>query len=121
MSTVRVLGQNLPCGGGGYLRLLPMAYTLGAMKSIHRRYREPVIVYFHPWELDPEQPRIAGSRKSNFRHYRGLDKMEARITALLQQFKFRPLIEFLPDAGRDASMVRSKADCLNGQVIEEAL
>src|SRR6185437_14919467 len=109
MSTVRVLGQNLPCGGGGYLRLLPMAYTLAAMKNIHRKYGEPVVVYFHPWELDPEQPRIAGSRKSNFRHYTGLDNMEARIAALLQKFRFKPLIELLTDVSREGSAVSSTA------------
>jgi polysaccharide deacetylase family protein (PEP-CTERM system associated) len=104
MSTVRLLGQNLPCGGGGYLRLLPMSYTLSAMKRIHRRHLQPAIVYFHPWELDSEQPRIAGSRKSNFRHYTGLGRMQGRITELLQRFKFKPLIEHVPELSRSGSL-----------------
>lgn len=121
MSTVRLLGHNLPCGGGGYLRLLPMKYTLAAINNIHRRHRQPAIAYFHPWELDPEQPRVAGSRKSNFRHYTGLNKMEARITTLLQRFKFKPLIELVPELSRYGSADLSMADSLNNEVTQEVL
>jgi polysaccharide deacetylase family protein (PEP-CTERM system associated) len=97
MSTVRCFGQNLPVGGGGYLRLLPMAYTLRSIKRIHECERQPAIVYFHPWELDPEQPRIAGSRRSNFRHYTGLDGMQGRLIRLLEHFRFKPLMDLLPE------------------------
>jgi polysaccharide deacetylase family protein (PEP-CTERM system associated) len=68
ISTVRVAGVNLPATGGGYLRLLPMTYTRWAIKRIHKRDEWPIILYFHPWEIDPEQPRLAASWKSRFRH-----------------------------------------------------
>src|ERR1700674_5584948 len=83
MSTIRFGGLNWPLGGGGYLRLLPMSYTRWAMRRIHRQDRQSVILYFHPWELDPDQPRLEGSWKSKLRHYPGLSKMEPRLEELL--------------------------------------
>jgi polysaccharide deacetylase family protein (PEP-CTERM system associated) len=93
-STVRLLGVNLGVAGGGYLRHLPMAYTRWGMQRIHQE-REPVNVYFHPWEIDPEQPRIEASRKSTFRHYRGLKKMLPRLRELLSSGRFEPMIEYV--------------------------
>jgi len=93
--TVRVLGRNLPVAGGGYLRLLPMWYTRWALRRIEGREHKSAVVYFHPWELDTEQPRLAGSWKSRLRHYTNLRKMEARITALARERQFVPLREYL--------------------------
>ena len=98
MSTVRVGGINLPAAGGGYLRLLPLLVTRWAIRRIHRRDRQPVILYFHPWELDPEQPRLSGKWKSRFRHYTGLHKTEQRLERILIQGKFQPLIELVRKA-----------------------
>ena len=101
-STVRVAGQNLPVAGGGYLRLLPMGFTRWAIRSIHRRERRPVMVYFHPWELDPGQPRLQAGWKSHIRHYTGLRKMESRLDEILAQGRFQPLLELLQQAERPA-------------------
>jgi len=90
-STVRIGGTNIPFGGGGYLRQLPMTFTRWAIKNLHVRERQPVIVYFHPWELDPDQPRIAGNWKSRIRHYRGLDKTAERLNEILSRGTFQPL------------------------------
>jgi polysaccharide deacetylase family protein (PEP-CTERM system associated) len=100
MSTVRIWGQNLPVGGGGSLRLLPMAYTRRAIGAIHIR-KHPLIVYFHPWEIDPEQPRVSGSLKSRLRHYTGLNRMRERLNRLLESANFGPLIDLVPDSHKE--------------------
>ena len=97
-STVRLAGQNLPVAGGGYLRVLPMSFTRWAIRRIHHRDRQPVIVYFHPWELDPGQPRLQAGWRSRFRHYTGLLKMESRLEELLGYGHFQPLLELLHQA-----------------------
>jgi len=94
-STVRMAGVNLPFGGGGYLRLLPMSFTRWAIERTHRREGRPVMVYFHPWELDPDQPRLPGSWKSRFRHYRGLAKTEGRLQEILSLGTFQPFVNFV--------------------------
>ena len=83
-STVRFLGRNWPAAGGGYFRLLPLAASLRLLKYARATRGVPVMFYFHPWELDPEQPRISGAnRKSRFRHYVNLDKTEQRLRVVL--------------------------------------
>jgi polysaccharide deacetylase family protein (PEP-CTERM system associated) len=94
-STVRVLGQNFPGAGGGYLRVLPLAYTQWVFRMFENRYRESVVVYFHPWELDPEQPRIREKFKSRFRHYTNLCGMESRLEFLLRNYSFSNFRELL--------------------------
>jgi polysaccharide deacetylase family protein (PEP-CTERM system associated) len=96
-STVRVAGQNLPAAGGGYLRLLPMTYTRWAINRIHNQERRPVMVYFHPWELDPGQPRLKAGWRSRLRHYTGLGKTEDRLDALLSNGRFQPLRQLLQE------------------------
>jgi polysaccharide deacetylase family protein (PEP-CTERM system associated) len=92
-TTVRLLGQSLPAAGGGYLRILPLAYTRWVFREFEQEYRERVVVYFHPWELDPEQPRIRDKWKSRLRHYTNLKKMERRLESLLENYSFRPFNE----------------------------
>jgi polysaccharide deacetylase family protein (PEP-CTERM system associated) len=99
MSTMRILGQNFPVGGGGYLRLLPMTYTDRAIEAIHEKEQQSVIVYFHPWEIDSEQPRIPGRWKSRLRHYTGLKRMENRLEELLKHRRFSPMIELISEDG----------------------
>jgi len=87
ISTVRVLGHNLPCGGGGYFRLLPYGLSRWAMRRVNAGDGRPCIFYFHPWEIDPGQPRFAGTAaKTRFRHYTNLGRMERRLRALLTEF-----------------------------------
>lgn len=87
-STVRVGGVNLPIAGGGYFRQLPYAWTKWGIARVNRVEREPVVFYMHPWELDPDQPRMRVSRATRVRHYRGLDRTSDRLTRLLQDFRF---------------------------------
>jgi polysaccharide deacetylase family protein (PEP-CTERM system associated) len=92
-STVRLLGQNLPVAGGGYFRLLPYWWARFGIRRVNEVEGKPAVFYVHPWELDPGQPRLNGSRLSCFRHYRNLDKTEGRLRRLLGQFAFGPMTE----------------------------
>ena len=86
MSTIRLAGRNLPCAGGGYFRLLPYSLYQLALKRLNRSGR-PGIFYFHPWEVDPGQPRVTGcGRLSRFRHYVNLSEMPTRMDRLLREF-----------------------------------
>jgi polysaccharide deacetylase family protein (PEP-CTERM system associated) len=87
-ATIRRFHNNFGVAGGGYLRLLPYRFTRWAIKQINDVERQPAMVYFHPWELDPDQPRISAPIKSRFRHYTKLRKMQNKIERLLQDFSF---------------------------------
>jgi polysaccharide deacetylase family protein (PEP-CTERM system associated) len=95
ISTARIAGMNLPVTGGGYLRLLPMGYMQWALSRIHAADRQPAILYFHPWEIDPEQPRLSGSWKSKFRHYYNLHLTAGRLSTLLSNGRFEPIASLL--------------------------
>jgi polysaccharide deacetylase family protein (PEP-CTERM system associated) len=87
MSTVAMFGRNLPCSGGGYFRLLPYAVSRWGFRQVNARDRQPAIFYFHPWEIDPDQPRQHHAPlKSRFRHYLNLHRMEDRLGRLLRDF-----------------------------------
>jgi polysaccharide deacetylase family protein (PEP-CTERM system associated) len=91
-STVMVAGVNLPIAGGGYFRLCPYpVFHRLLTRAIKTGY--PLVMYFHPWEFDPQQPRMEGSWLARFRHYRNLDKTEERIKRLLRDFAFAPICE----------------------------
>nr|WP_232196968.1 XrtA system polysaccharide deacetylase [Thioalkalivibrio sp. ALJ24] len=88
-ATLRLRGRNLPAAGGGYFRLLPYAMSRRALRRIEQVDRMPAVFYFHPWEIDPDQPRVPGiSAKSRFRHYVNLHRMESRLERLLQDFSW---------------------------------
>jgi len=87
ITTVQMMGRNLPAGGGGYFRLLPYALSRWMMAKVNQDDRQPALFYFHPWEIDPEQPRPEGiGAKSRFRHYVNIERMESRIEALARDF-----------------------------------
>lgn len=89
VTTTKVLGKNFPCGGGGYFRLLPYLWSKRAINKVNKVDGEASIFYFHPWEIDPNQPRQANtSLKTRFRHYTNLAKMEQRLRRLLQDFSW---------------------------------
>lgn len=89
ISTVRLLRRNLPAGGGGYFRLLPYAVSRWCLRRINARDGQAGIFYFHPWELDPDQPRQPGiGLKTRFRHYLNLHRTEARLSRLTQDFRW---------------------------------
>jgi polysaccharide deacetylase family protein (PEP-CTERM system associated) len=87
-STVRRCNNNWGVGGGGYLRLLPYHWTRWALRQINEKERQPAMVYFHPWEIDPEQPRISACWRSRFRHYTNLATMKKKLERLTLDFKF---------------------------------
>jgi polysaccharide deacetylase family protein (PEP-CTERM system associated) len=106
-STVRCGRMNLPIAGGGYFRILPYAWTRWGIDRLNRVEQRPAIFYLHPWEIDPDQPRLDASLLSRFRHYRNLDKTESRLRALLRDFRFGPMLSLLAltsDARQDASL-----------------
>ncbi len=87
ISTLRVGGRNLPVGGGGYFRLVPYPAYRWALTRLNREDKLPGIFYFHPWEIDPDQPRPSGlPAKTRFRHYVNLGRMESRLATLLAEF-----------------------------------
>lgn len=89
ITTVELAGQRLPCGGGGYFRLLPYSLFRAALRRVNSHDGQPAVFYCHPWEIDPGQPRVAGLKaKSRFRHYTNLDRMESRLRHLLRDFRW---------------------------------
>jgi polysaccharide deacetylase family protein (PEP-CTERM system associated) len=89
VSTVRLLNRNLPGSGGGWFRLLPYAATRWLVQRVNQIDREPAVFYFHPWEIDPGQPRIPGiDPKTRFRHYLNLARVEGRLVRLLADFRW---------------------------------
>jgi polysaccharide deacetylase family protein (PEP-CTERM system associated) len=98
-STVRVAGTNLPVAGGGYFRLLPYAWTRWGIARLNRHEGRAAIFYLHPWEIDPDQPRMPTSSLSRIRHYTNLRKTEDRLLRLLREFRFAPLGQVLKQSG----------------------
>ncbi len=96
IATVQVWGNRLPVGGGGYLRLLPYRYTAAGIRRLNTRGGLPACVYFHPWELDPAQPRLGARWISNLRTYTGVGRMEAKLERLLREFRFSTLTAVHP-------------------------
>jgi polysaccharide deacetylase family protein (PEP-CTERM system associated) len=94
-ATLRIAGAILPAAGGGYLRIFPLSYTHFAFRQFERDTSFPVVVYLHPWELDANQPRIAGPLRSRLRHYTNLSRMGDRIRSLLRRYPFGPLQDWL--------------------------
>ena len=90
-STVRILGMTLPFGGGGYLRLFPASWTEWALRDLNGREEQPAIVYVHPWEMDPDPPRMQGNAVSVFRHYVNIGTTEEKLSRLLRGFGFGPM------------------------------
>jgi len=97
-STVRVAGTNLPIAGGGYFRLLPYAWTRWGIAHLNRYEHRAAIFYLHPWEIDPDQPRMPASYLSRVRHYTNLRKTEERLLRLLRDFRFATLGQVLKDS-----------------------
>ncbi len=101
ISTIRLAGRNLPCGGGGYFRLLPYGFSRCALARVNRVDGAPAIFYFHPWEIDPGQPRQPGiGAKTRFRHYINLGRTEARLGRLLRDFGWDRLDRIVDDTLR---------------------
>jgi polysaccharide deacetylase family protein (PEP-CTERM system associated) len=87
-STVRLAGVNFPIAGGGYFRLLPYGWTEWGIERVNRLEGQPVVFYIHPWEVDPEQPRLDVGAVTRMRHYAGLGSTLRRLNRLLREFRF---------------------------------
>ena len=106
ISTVQWAEMRSPIAGGAYLRLLPYWYTKAMIAGVNRAESQPASVYLHPWELDPEQPRMHGGITSKIRHYLGLNSTEKKLRLLLRDFDFVPVSTILAMyRGRDAGDV----------------
>lgn len=100
ITTLRVLSRNLPSSGGGYFRLLPYFLSRWMLNRVNGHDREAGVFYFHPWEIDTGQPRIDGiSRKTRFRHYVNIDRMEGRLNQLLCDFQWGRMDEIFMNRG----------------------
>jgi polysaccharide deacetylase family protein (PEP-CTERM system associated) len=93
-ATLGLWGARLPAAGGGYLRHLPLALIRGAVRQ-HARAGSPAMLYIHPWELDPGQPRLPVGAVTRLRHYRGLSSTAQRLTVLLREFRFTSAATYL--------------------------
>ncbi len=100
VTTLRLMNRNLPSSGGGYFRLLPYALSRWMLRRVNREDGEAAVFYFHPWEIDPGQPRIAGiDAKTRFRHYVNIERTEGRLQSLMQDFRWGRMDQiFLPRA-----------------------
>lgn len=100
VATVRLGQQVVPVGGGAYMRLFPYRYMAAGLRRINYKEKQPACLYFHPWELDPDQPRLAKSIISRLRTYSGLQGMRAKMKRLLQEFRFSTLTDVFPSPDR---------------------
>lgn len=106
ITTMRVFNRNMPSSGGGYFRLLPYALSRWMLGRVNRQDAQSGVFYFHPWEIDVDQPRIPGiSSKTRFRHYVNINRMEQRLRRLLSDFAWGRMDEiFLPGGGQPPSV-----------------
>jgi polysaccharide deacetylase family protein (PEP-CTERM system associated) len=89
ISTLRLFQRNYPAGGGGFFRFFPYELSRWLLQQVNQKDMKPAIFYFHPWELDPDQPRQKGiGLKTRFRHYVNLDRTERRVKALIRDFQW---------------------------------
>ena len=101
VTTAQIGSKRLAAGGGGFFRLLPYAFSKWAIRQVNEDAQRPAIIYFHPWEIDPDQPRVANAPiKSKLRHYTKLDVMAEKLRRLPQDFQWERL---------DAVVAREKA------------
>ncbi len=105
-TTLRLFNRNLPCGGGGYFRLLPYALSRWMLQQVNQRDVQAAVFYFHPWEIDPGQPRVDGIHlKTRFRHYVNIERTEQRLSRLLKDFRWGRMDHiFLPFKARGVTV-----------------
>lgn len=106
ITTLAMFGRNLPASGGGYFRLLPYALSRWMFQRVNAQARQSAVFYFHPWEIDPGQPRVAGiDAKTRFRHYVNLPRNEAKLGRLLRDFSWGRMDDiFLAPGAREVQL-----------------
>lgn len=103
VTTARLLGRTIAAGGGGFFRLMPYGFTRWAVGQVNRADKRPAMFYFHPWEIDGDQPRVANAPlKSRLRHYTNLATTEAKLDRLIEAFRWGRVDEILPSQAKDA-------------------
>jgi polysaccharide deacetylase family protein (PEP-CTERM system associated) len=119
-STLHLWTNNLGVAGGGYLRFAPYCLTHKAIRYLNESERRPAMVYFHPWELDPEQPRIAAKFRSRLRHYTNLSTMKKKVERLLQDFQFATITSVCSEL--DVYRTKAQAALATGEgIVSEVL
>jgi polysaccharide deacetylase family protein (PEP-CTERM system associated) len=114
LSVIRIAGLNLPISGGGYFRLYPQRLTCRWLHSVNHRWHRPFVFYVHPWEIDPDQPRMqVGTRLSRWRHYVNLARTQSKLEALLKRFCFGSLTEVLASQRLIIAPNRATSSCRN--------
>ena len=104
VTTARLGNRRLAAGGGGFFRVLPYAFTRWAIRQVNREDGHPAIFYFHPWEIDPAQPRVEDAPlRSRFRHYTNLEVMADKLHRLLQEFAWGRMDELAAGEAATAS------------------
>ena len=99
VTTLPLAGRNINCGGGGWFRLFPYAFSRWALRRINEREQQSAHFYFHPWEIDPQQPRPDGlTARTRFRHYLNLKRMQPRLQQLLVDFRWDRMDRVFADA-----------------------
>jgi len=114
---------RLPISGGGYFRLYPFCFSRFCLDRYSRQSNRPFVFYIHPWEVDPEQPRLPGRFLSRFRHYQNLHTTEHKLNALLPQFRFATLTDSLasmPDSPREHLLADSLYSKASSSRVERA-
>jgi polysaccharide deacetylase family protein (PEP-CTERM system associated) len=103
VTTATLGGRRLAAGGGGFFRVLPYAFSRWAIRQVNRREGRPAVFYFHPWEIDPGQPRVANAGlKSKLRHYSNLDGMAAKLRLLIADFAWGRMDRLAREEGANA-------------------
>lgn len=97
ITTVPIGTKNFPCGGGAYFRIFPYQYSAWALRRVNRRDRMPAMFYLHPWEIDPDQPRLAAGWKSRLRQYTQLEATWGKLERLVRDFEFASIREVFAD------------------------
>lgn len=99
VTSVELSGRRFPCGGGGFFRFYPYTLSRWAIRRVNSREQRPALFYFHPWEVDPEQPRVPGlDGRTRLRHYLNLGRMEPRLRRLLSDFSWDRMDRVFPVA-----------------------
>jgi len=98
VTTVEFSGWRIPCGGGGYFRLLPYRFSKYCISRVNKVNRKPAVFYFHPWEIDPAQPRVRDlDFRTRFRHYVNLDRFERKLVCLTEDFRWDAMTNVYAD------------------------
>jgi polysaccharide deacetylase family protein (PEP-CTERM system associated) len=113
LNAASFLGLKLPVSGGGYFRIFPYWLIRSGLRQINRKAGQPFMFYLHPWEIDPEQPRIGVGMLSRFRHYTNLHLCEERLSTLLNDFSFAPAAEILRHQGALLAPMESGSPRMN--------